>query len=385
MNIKTNPLLIYISVLSVFACSNCMGAIDGALSKIGEALQVNHTVALYAGSIAALASMFSSLILGMIVGKKVPYKAAAVFCAILVIVGGTAPFMATNFTTLLITRCFFGFGIGGLMCVQNPIATKLIPVEKRASILGIGTCVSFGFQCVLQLVGGVLADVRWNYVFFTHLILLLPLIVMIIFLPKMEIDQMESKQEKEGKLPITVILMCVVMGLVGLNLAPLLFGSAFYVAAIIDSATVAAVIAMLYSIGSMVGGLLYAKLYGILKRRSFTAFFIVGALGLFIGATADNIILLAIGFFIGGISNACILAGMMMLFGLICNPSQLGFASALMMAFMNLGAFLCSSWESLIGMITGDALYAPLYVGTVIFLLLALILFLKPPFPKAKE
>lgn len=117
------------------------------------------------------------------------------------IAAGVIPVLAENFATILITRCFFGLGLGGMMSLQNPIATKLIPVESRASVLGIGTCVAFTFQCILQLVGGVLEDVQWNLVFLTHLILLIPLAVMIIFLPKMELDAPEEKQQEKAKLP----------------------------------------------------------------------------------------------------------------------------------------------------------------------------------------
>lgn len=382
MSTKGKNYLLCISVLSVFAFGNCMGAVDGALSKIADALNVEHTLALYVGSIPALTSMASSLLLGVIAGKKLPYKITSVFCAALMIAAGVIPVLAENFATILITRCFFGLGLGGMMSLQNPIATKLIPVESRASVLGIGTCVAFTFQCILQLVGGVLADVQWNLVFLTHLILLIPLAVMIIFLPKMELDAPEEKQQEKAKLPKAALLMCGVIGIVTLNLAPLLFGSAFYVAAISDSATVAAVIAMLFSIGCMTGGLVYPQFYKRLKAKSFSAFLVIGAVGLVISASAHSIPVLGVGFFIGGISFASMQAGLMMLLGLICAPERVGFASALMMVFVNLGGFLCSSWEMVIGIITGDSLYAPLFVGAVIFVALAVILFIRSPFPK---
>lgn len=384
MNTKGKNYLLFISVLSVFAFGNCMGAVDGALSKIADALNVEHTIALYVGSIPALTSMVSSLFLGFFAGKKLPYKVSAVACAVLMIVAGTIPFLAQNFVAILITRGFFGLGLGGIMSLENPIATKLIPIEQRASILGVGTCIAFTFQCILQLVGGVLADVKWNLVFFTHLILILPLIVMVVFLPRMELDPPVESQTENTKLPLTAIVMCIVIGIILMNLAPLLFGSAFYVAAITDSATIASIIAMLFSIGCMVGGLIYPTLYKVLKRKCFTAFLVIGAMGLVISATATSIPVLGIGFFIGGISFASTQAAMMMLLGLICPPSRVAFASALMMVFVNLGAFLCSSWEMLIGAITGDSLYAPLLIGAVIFVILAVVLFVKSPFPKSE-
>lgn len=74
MNTKGKNYLLCISVLSVFAFGNCMGAVDGALSKIADALNVEHTLALYVGSIPALTSMASSLLLGVIAGKSSPIR-----------------------------------------------------------------------------------------------------------------------------------------------------------------------------------------------------------------------------------------------------------------------------------------------------------------------
>lgn len=376
--------MLALSVLSVFAFGNCMGAVDGALSKIATALNVDHTIALYVGSIPALTSMLSSLALGFVAGKRLPYKATVVACAALMIVAGALPVMAESFAMILVTRCFFGLGLGGMMSLQNPIATRLIPEQRRATILGWGTCVAFTFQCVLQLVGGILADVHWSLVFLTHLILVIPFLVMVLLLPRMPLDPPEERRGEASRLPLTALLMCGVIGIVTLNLAPLLFGSAFYVAAINDSATVAAIIAMLFSIGCMVGGLAYPLLYRLLRGKSFTAFLLIGAVGLCVSASATSIPVLGVGFFIGGISFASMQAGMMMLLGLICPPSRVAFASALMMVFVNLGGFLCSSWEMLIGLITGDALYAPLYVGATLFVILAVILFVRSPFPKPR-
>lgn len=380
---KKKNVVLYLAVLSVFAGSNCLGGIDGALSKIAEAMNVSHSTALYAGTGAALACMLSGLLFGAIAGKKLPYKACAVLGLSLVSISGSLSVFVTTFPLLLVMRCLFGLGVGGLMCISNPIATKLIAEEKRASILGIGTCVAFGAQCVLQLVGGALADIRWNLVFLANLLMFVPLIVAVLFLPKMEKDVTSAKKEGKTKLPAAAILMCLVQGIVWLNIGPLLFGSAFYVAPISDSAMVAAIIAMMFSFGCMAGGLLYASLYKVFGRRCFPVFLLMAAVGLIISAAANNIILLAIGFFIGGVGQACMQAGIMMLLGKICSDTQLGTASALLTVCLNLGAFLCSSWGSLIGKFTGgDTLYAPLYIGSAMFAVIAVILLVKSPFPK---
>ena len=96
-------------------------------------------------------------------------------------------------------------------------------------------------------------------------------------LPVIELDPVPEKQSSKSALPLNAILLCIIMGIVGLNVAPLLFGSAFYAAAINDSAAVAAVIAMMFSIGCMAGGLLFPGSYRIFKGKTLACFLLMNA------------------------------------------------------------------------------------------------------------
>lgn len=375
---KYNDKGLIIAILSIFAFSNCLGAVDGAFSKIADALSISHTNALYIGSTPALSSTLACLVFGMLIGKKFPYRGTAIFCSVLMIIAGVAPVFAKNLGFILFCRLLFGIGAGGLSTLQNSVVTKLIPTEGRAKVLGLGTSVSFAVQCILQLVGGVLADYRWNFVFLTYALLLLPLLLQLTRLPKMENDTPTVQTAKPPKLPPVVFLLSLLMGIVGLNVSPLLFGSAFYAAAIIDSATIAAIIAMMFSIGSMLGGLLFPSLQARLNDKALSAFLTLTAIGFIISARAAHIPTLAVGFLLGGIGFACIMSRIMMIFGIICHPNQVPLASSLMFSCMNCGFFLCSAWQSFLGSITNDTLYFPLYVGVAIFLIMAVIMLLKP-------
>ena len=45
------------------------------------------------------------------------------------------------------------------------------------------------------------------------------------------------------------------------------------------------------------------------------------------------------------------------------SPDKIALASAIMMALFNFGVFLCSSYEEIVGKVTGDALYMPIFIG----------------------
>lgn len=105
-----------------------------------------------------------------------------------------------------------------------------------------------------------------------------------------------TKKEKIIYLPV-VFVMCILMALIGLFVAPLLIGCSFLSTAINPSATVAGVVAVCFSVGCMVGGLIYPKLYKMLGRYCFTFFLIVVAIGLIGSSLANNIPLLCVTIF----------------------------------------------------------------------------------------
>lgn len=373
------------AVLAVFACGNCISAIDGALSKIADAFGVDSSTALLCGSIAALVACISSIVSGIYAGKKISYRTMAVCGILLEIIGGILPFFVSSFALFLILRCLFGIGLGIIMCIQNPVATELVPDDHRAKVLGVGTFAGFATACIMQLVGGFLADIRWNYVFFTHAILIIALVLVIAFLPQMKVHAIGSdiKAEKgKLKIPGTAILLAVMMFIVGMTIAPLLLGSAFYVKKITESSAVAAVVAMMFSIGCMLGGLFYAAFDKIFGQRIYTVDFLMGALGVFLASVAENIPLMCVGFLLGGICMAGIMASNMKIVGDVCDENSIGIASAILMSAINLGVFICTPWENLIGILTGDTLYMPLYIATGLYVVLAVLFLFHPPYNK---
>lgn len=160
---KRNYRFAFLTVMSIFAMGQIAGSVDAAISKIGDEFMLSSSTALYTSTVPALACVVFSIIVGFIAGKKVSYKVVLYFSAIMVIVGGLLPFFAKNFAVLLVLRMLFGVGFGGMMSLENTFVSLTIPKEKRASVLGIATFVGFGTQCLLQLIGGFLADIHWNY------------------------------------------------------------------------------------------------------------------------------------------------------------------------------------------------------------------------------
>lgn len=390
LNTKTDKkgyIFAFLTVMSIFSMGQIAGSIDAAIALIGQEFELSSSMTMYVSSVSALASVIFGLVVGMIAGKKVSYKAVVLFSGICVLVGGLVPFFVTNYGVLLVFRAIYGIGFGGMMSLQNTFAALTLPKKKQAFALGLGMFVGYGTNCILQFVGGLLADINWNFVFLNNILLIIPFILILICCPNIPNNPAPEKEAKKEKAsyPPVIFVMCVLMALVGLLISPLLIGCSFLSANINPSATIAGIVAVCFSLGCMVGGLIYPTLYKKLGRYCFTCFLLVGAVGIIGSALANNIPLLCVTIFLGGMGFSTTQAGAMMVTGASVSKSVVAMASALVMACFNLGMFLCSPFQALIGNITGDSLYIPLYIGAIVFIIAAVIFIFYNPLAKSEK
>ena len=381
-------LFAFLTVMAIFSMGQIAGSIDAAIALIGQNFGLSSSMTMYVSSVAALASVIFGLVVGLIAGKKVSYKAVACFAGVCVLVGGLVPFFVKNYAVLLIFRAVYGIGYGAMMSLQNTFASLTLPKEKQASAVGLGMFIGFGTNCILQFVGGILAEKGWNFVFLNNLLLFIPFVILLICCPNIpNNDSVKQKAEKKGRhtYPAVIFVMCIVMALIGLLISPLLIGCSFLSANINPSTTIAGIVAVCFSLGCMVGGLVYPVISKKLGRYCFTCFLLIAAIGAAGSAFANAIPILCITIFLGGMGFSTTQSGAMMVTGSSVAKSSVAMASSMIMACFNLGVFLCSPFQSLIGSIPGsDALYAPLYIGAVIFVIGAVFFAVYNPFQRKR-
>lgn len=368
---KKNYMFAFLTVMAIFSMGQIAGSIDAAIATIGEHFGLSEATTMYVSSVSAIASVIFGLVVGIIAGKKVKYKTIALFAGVCVIVGGLVPFGVTNYAVLLIFRAIYGIGFGGMMSLQNTFANLTLPKEKQASALGLGMFVGYGTNCILQFIGGPLADIKWNYVFLNTLLLIIPFVILLVCCPDIPnhtaVSETNGEKKENVSYPPIVFAICIMMALVGLFVAPLLIGCSFLSTAINPSATIAGVVAVCFSIGCMVGGLVYPKLSKMFGRYCFTCFLIIAAIGLVGSALANNIPLLCVTIFLGGAGFSTIQAGAMMVTGASVSKSAVAMASSMIMACFNLGMFLCSPIQTIVDSVIGNGLKTLLYMGAVVF------------------
>ena len=365
-----------LTVICIFCFGQCPGSIDAAIAKIAAYFALSSSSALYIVTISSVVSVLSGLAVGFIAGKKIGFRQVILFCAFMELLGGTLPYFSNSFPVLLALRAIHGIGIGGMMSLENAIASLLVPAHSRAKVLGIATFFGFGTNCILQFLGGIFADISWQCVFLVHILLVIPFILLLIFCPAIpKIAPQANNDTAKGKLLTHALWsLCVIMALIACFISPLLIGCSFLSEPIDPSATVAGIVAVFFSLGCMSGGLLFPKLHNLFKNNSASVFILLAAVSLIGCAMAKNIPILCVFIYFGGMGFSMTQASIMMLVGMLSAPEKVALASSIMMALFNLGMFLSSQMQELIGMITGDSLYMPLYIGAVVYVIISVFL-----------
>lgn len=388
---RKNYVCAFLTVMAIFSMGQVAGSIDAAIATIGVHFGLSEATTMYVSSVSAIASVIFGLVVGVIAGKRMKYRTVALFSGACVLVGGLVPFVVANYAVLLVFRAIYGIGFGGMMSLQNTFANLTLPKEKQASALGLGMFVGYGTNCVLQFIGGPLADISWNYVFLNTLLLVIPFVILLVCCPDIpnntaaeQVKAGSAKKEK-ASYPAVVFIMCVMMALVGLFVAPLLIGCSFLSTAINPSATIAGVVAVCFSVGCMAGGLAYPKLSRMFGSYCFTCFLVITAIGLAGSALANSIPLLCVTIFLGGMGFSTTQAGAMMVTGAAVSKERVAMASSMIMACFNLGMFLCSPIQTVVDTAMGNGLRTLLYAGAVIFVIGAVIFAVYSPLPEERR
>ena len=367
-------------ILSVFSLSQCLGGITPVIARIGAAFpDIPSTTVMYVSTAASLAGIPASLIAGQIAGRRQSLRTIAILSTVVILVCGCIPALIPLFPVLLITRVLFGFGMGAISVLGNPLVSAHLPGDRQPSALGAGTFAAFGGAMVMQLLAGVLADIRWNYAFLTHALAALPLILMILFLPR---DERKGAQQGHSaslrNIPGLVKLACLLFGICTLLIAPLLVGSSLLASRLTESGILMAAVSICYSIGCMLGGMAFGGLFGRFGSRCMAVALILTAIGMTGSALAGSILMLCAFIAIAGFGFGCLMSSVMTLIGMETPEKAVASATSLMMVASNVFTFFCSGWMNLVGRLTGDVTFMPLRAGAVIYLILAILLMIRP-------
>ncbi|MDK2940915.1 MAG: hypothetical protein PWP56_428 [Acetobacterium sp.] len=389
MNQTVKPISTF-AILAMAFFGMGVGTIAPALNAIFvQFSDLPITTLLLVSTLPSLTVIPATLIAGSVAGSKVKYRTLAVFGMSLFVLGGVAPFFATDFTVILLERAIFGIGLGMVVPLANSLVMGVYEGDKVATMTGMVTLSMNIGGMVLQFLGGYFAGIGWNYSFLPHALGIVSLIIVIFFLPEPPSIPVtaESQAAPKEKLPVKLFIIVLVFGLYILSIYPMLVNMSTLIVerGLGDTATAGIVLALL-TIGGMIAGSIFGKVFKVSGRFILAVGYAFGFVGLAMVVFASNIFILTLGVFLEGIAMSTLIPANMMIISMTVKPSQMALSVSMIMASMNLFGFLSTYWIGAIAAITGDAVTAPIMVGTVVLgIFCVLYLFINPLKPSAPE
>ena len=144
-------------------------AVSPALHGIEVGLETSKFLASMVISLPSLVVAVSGFPMGYL-ADRVGLAKTLMASLVLFIVSGVLGYFCTDIHTLLATRVFLGIGIAGISTAATGLMGIYYDGDERMRVMAIQSAfMGFG-GVVLEVIGGLMADVAWNVPFLVYLI-----------------------------------------------------------------------------------------------------------------------------------------------------------------------------------------------------------------------
>ena len=363
------------------AISGTIPAMEEAFSNVSKAnvelLTTIPTAGVMVGTV--LTGVFSNYL-----GKKKSVLAGL----IIALISGIVPAFLPQYWPIFISRFMFGVGMG----IFNPLSvsyiTDLYEGDRQRSLLGYRNAASNLGDTIMLFIAGILITFSWNTTYLVFLVLLVPIVLIIAFVPK-EFDNFNIKSstlDEDGQIhadtsaikPSTnlkVIVLGVVFMLISMfsNVIALKFAS-YIVTEHIGTASTATWIFSFLVLAAIFSGILFEKISKVTKRL--TVFFFEAIIGVAYIAIAfvHNIPLLMalvlISGFAWGIINPALTARLVD----VSPANSMNLSTSIIVIFINVGFLISPYFFALFaGAFGNDSAAFAIIIGGVLYAVMAVL------------
>lgn len=353
--IRITLLLISLCQLGSLAISSVISDITKAFPDVTD--QTAQFLMTFPGLFILISSLLSAGLTRFISQKKL--AVAGLILNVMTAVCGLL--FHGNVVLLFCWAAALGLGLGLWMPIVTAIASQYFEGNERASLLGrISSAQNIG-AIFMTVAGGALAVLSWYYVYLVYFIAVPGLVCAVIYLPD---EKTVRKPEEAGRkmslkemgIDKAVIIFSAIQFFFSIpyNGGPANFSLLLNEAGI-GNASTAGLLSGLFLFGGIISGWFFGALNKKIGKQTVSAGYLLLAAGLAGLGLSRSLFLYMIFTVIGGMSLPLVLPQASL--GVVENkkPEQFAMASAVLMAFGNLGAFCSPLTTSAAAALTGSA------------------------------
>ncbi|MBQ0016314.1 MAG: MFS transporter [Bacteroidales bacterium] len=186
------------AILSLSALSILTGAaVAPALGHIFE--HFHNENPLFVQLIASLPALFiiiSSLLFPFFC-KHIKLHTLSIIALCLYAGAGASCFLFDKLLPILIMRALLGISVGIIMPLTTGLIARFFPAKDQSRLMGYSASMNEFGALIATLVSGMLVSINWNYTFLIYLIGIIPLILVVCFVPNESLIP-EKKQIEKG-------------------------------------------------------------------------------------------------------------------------------------------------------------------------------------------
>lgn len=182
------------------------------------------------------------------------------------LVGGIGPQFVPTIELLLLFRLILGAGVGLVMPLSMTLINDYFEGKERTKMMGYNSAFSNLGGILTMLLAGWLATFGWRVPFNVYFLGLFIFILIFFFLPKGEVQQPRSKEQK-SRLPLAVFGYALAMGGIMLAYYSIATNIAIYLEqSELGGATLAGTVVSFTTVGGMITSLLLVQIESAFKK-----------------------------------------------------------------------------------------------------------------------
>ena len=379
-----NKKILKIALLSVSMLVAVAPAINANIPAMKEAFpQIPLSMVEMITTIPSLFLMISVLTSGFI-AKKIGYKQTIMLGLGIVAIAGIIPVFIGNFYLVLFSRAALGFGIGLFNSLLIGLISYFFDGNERTTLIGYHEALGGLGGMLITYIAGQLMHVNWQAPFISYAIAIPVFFIFWKVIPKVKTEDILHKNTKqvvvndgkEGNFSIVFVFMILIVIGATLNMTMGIKVSSLIVEQGYGSASDASTVIMLLSLGAMISGFLFGKMYNIFKNYIMSVGFTITAFAMFIIGISNASWMTVLGGFLVGFGFRV----MMPCLTNIVNSSHLKnptLATSLLLVAYNLGSAFAPYGSMLIQKFSWTSdLRGVFYVDGIGFICLAVIVFI---------